>query len=693
MKAEEINLDTFLASQKTQFVIPVYQRNYDWSENECKQLLFDILEVGYNNEIPSHFIGSIVYVHDGVFSASRMKDLTIIDGQQRLTTINLIYLVIYKLVKELNDQYLANDILHGYLINKFSNSDEKLKLVSTDDNNKALKFLLRNDPNEEFNTFSRIIYNFNYFKDKINVENYKIVLDGLAKIMIIDISLDRFKDNPQRIFESLNSTGLELSQSDLIRNYILMGLDRNSQNRVYENYWEIIENLTKDESTNISKLSDFIRDFLTSENKNIPNKNKVYIEFKNKYNNLTNDSLDLLLGNIKSLSKNYNKLVNPKNEPDKDIRLHLEYINRLEINVVYPFLMKVYDDYNINFIDKKTFISILELIQSFVWRRFIVGLATNALNKVFMNLYDKLDKNNYLLSIQRAILSKSGTQKFPRNQEVINALKEKDLYNIKSKNRLYLLERLENFENKEPVNIENNPDITIEHIFPQNPDSNWKTELGEIEYNFIKENYLNTISNITLSGNNGKLSNRLFKEKRDMNIDNLEQGYKFSRLWLNRHIAEFENWNRDNIEKRFEIISERFLNVWSIPDIKIDLESQLEEVNIFDAEKPKGKKLEYAIFKDRKLEVKEVSKLYLEIMKELFLNKPQIFFTTNLGEKIGLTKNSIESNIRQPVAINETYFIESNIDNNTKFDKIKQALTIFDLEDELLIKYLENKVN
>lgn len=690
MEAKEINLDTFLSSQKTQFVIPVYQRNYDWSENECKQLLFDILEIGSNNKTASHFIGSLVYVHHGVFSASRMKDLIIIDGQQRLTTISLIYIVLANLLKEINDEYYLSDDILNYLTNKVSNEDRKLKLVSTDNNNKVLKYLLRNDPNEEFTAFSRIISNYNYFKEKINKENYKIIWDGLSKLMIIDISLDSNKDNPQRIFESLNSTGLELSQSDLIRNYILMGLDRENQNKIYENYWEIIENLSKDELTNTIKLSDFIRDFLTLENKNIPNKGKVYIEFKNKYHNLDMNMLEKVLGNIKSLSKNYNKLINPKNESDKDIRVHLEYINRLEINVTYPFLMKVYDDYNNNLIDKKIFISILELIQSFVWRRFIVGLATNALNKVFMNLYDKIDKNNYLSSIQKAILKKSGTQKFPRNQEVINALKEKDVYNIKSKNRVYFLERLENFENRELVNIENNTDITIEHIFPQNPDIKWKMELGDIEYNFIKENYLNTISNITLSGNNGKLSNKIFSEKRDMNIDNLEQGYKFSKLWLNRYISELEVWNRNEIEKRFEVISERFLKIWNIPDIEIDLDSENQEVNIFDSENPKGKKLEYAIFKDKKLEIREVSKLYLEIMKDLFLNNPQIFFV-DLGSKIGLTKNPIESNTRQASALNETYFIESNIDSNTKFDKIKYALTLFDLEDELLIKYTENK--
>lgn len=190
---------------------------------------------------------------------------------------------------------------------------------------------------------------------------------------------------------------------------------------------------------------------------------------------------------------------------------------------------------------------------------------------------------------------------FRRNIETINALKEKDVYNIKPKNRTYLLERLENFQNNERVIIEGNSDITIEHIFPQNPDPKWKLELETDEYNFIKENYLNTMGNLTLSGNNGKLSNKPFIEKREMNVDGREQGYKFSRLWLNRDLKEKSKWHKEEIEKRTEIIADRFLRVWEIPDIQIELETSNDEVNIFDAESPKDKQIEYAIFLIRKL--------------------------------------------------------------------------------------------
>jgi len=588
---------------------------------------------------------------------------------------------------EMENEALVNEISETYLINKFAPEEEKLKLRPTENNDRAIKYLLRSDTEEEFTDFSKVIDNFNYFNSRITEENFEFVLNGLSKLMFVEISLDREKDDPQRIFESLNSTGLELSQADLIRNYILMGLNRRDQNKIYNNYWEIIEKLAKDESLNTSKVSDFIRDYLTLVNNKIPNKSKVYLEFKAKFPTSNLDELEKNLLPIKALVKYYNKLLNPKNEADKDIRLQLEYINRLEINVAYPFLMKVYEDYSEDIIDKTTFINVLDFVQSFTWRRFIVGLPTNALNKIFMTLYEKIDREDYLISLQKWLLQRPGSQRFPKNKEVIESLKLKDVYNIKSKNRTYLLERLENFENKEPVIIDGNPDITIEHIFPQNPDPKWKVELGADEYNLVKETFLNTIGNLTLSGNNGKLGNKPFIYKRDLE----KAGYKDSRLWLNKYLSILDKWDKTEIERRFDLLAERFLKIWKIPEIEIDDRDENNEVNIFEAEDPKFKKLEYAIFYDQKIEVNQVSKLYVEVFKQLFDLQPETFFTTDLAERITLTKNPKEGNPRQAVKINDTYFIEGNIDNIGKFDRMKHALTIFDSEDELIIKYAENE--
>lgn len=689
MKANETKVDKFLATNETTFAIPVYQRNYDWTLTQCKQLLHDIIETGKNEKTNAHFIGSIVYVHDDVYTASGLTELTIIDGQQRLTTITLIYIALFRLAKQLDNQMLVNRIHKTYLINEFAPEAEKLKLKPTENNKEALRHILNSTDGEAFKGYSKIIENFEYFRSAITPEKFENVQRGLSKLIFVDIALDRQKDNPQRIFESLNSTGLELSQADLIRNYILMGLSRTNQEKIYKSYWEIIEKNTKDETLNKTRVSEFIRDYLTLKNKEIPNKGDVYLTFKTNYPTTTIDDLEETLSELKSLSKFYNKLVNPKNEADREIRQQLEYISRLEINVAFPFLMKIYEDYSNSLIDKHIFISILSLVQSFTFRRFILGLPTNALNKIFMTLYDKVELENYLISIQKSLIQKSGIQRFPRNTETINALKEKDVYNIKPKNRTYLLERIENFQNTEPVIIEGNSDITIEHIFPQNPDPKWKIELGAEEYNFIKENYLNTIGNLTLSGNNGKLGNKPFTEKQIMNVDGKEQGYKFSRLWLNRDLKEKTKWDKEEIEIRANQIAERFLKIWEIPDIEVEEQSNNDEVNIFDADDPKHKKLEYAIFFNQKLEVTQVAKLYIEVFKQLFDLQPETFFTSDIGTRISLTKSPKADSVRQAVPISDTYFIEANIDNVGKFDRIKQALTIFGFEDELMIKYAD----
>lgn len=690
MKANETRVEDFLSTNKTQFIIPVYQRNYDWSLAQCKQLLDDIIEAGCDSSISAHFIGSIVYVHDDVYTSSRTKELVIIDGQQRLTTLTLIYLVLYRLAQEIGDESLVQEISETYLINKFSSDDEKLKLKPTENNAEAFKFLLHSQDNEQFTHYSKLIDNFIFFKTRITNENYEQVLHGLSKLMFVEISLDRDKDNPQRIFESLNSTGLELSQADLIRNYILMDLKPKEQSKIYQNYWSVIENYAKNEAQNTSLVSHFIRDYLTLKNQKIPNKGKVYDAFKEKYPISTTSALEESLLDIKNLAIHYNKLVNPSRETDKAIRQQLEYIGRLEINVAFPFLLQVYDDYSSKLIEKTTFIAILELVQNFVWRRFILGLPTNALNKIFMSLYDKVDTENYLFSIQRTLLKRPGTQRFPKDTEIVDSLRIKDLYNIKTKNRVYLLERIENHNNHEPVNVEGNECITTEHIFPQNPDAKWKIELGDEQYKTLKDNYLNTLANLTLSGNNGKLGNKPFIEKRDLP----DGGYKDSRLWLNKHLAQLDTWGVEQLEQRLAELTERFLAIWRYPDIgqELDAEQSDEEVNIFEAGDPKFKKLEYAIFLDSKLEVTLVATLYTEILRALFELQPETFYSTDLGERISLKKGeqAAKASLRQAVEITENYYVETNIDNNGKFDRLKYALTLFDLEDELSIKYSAN---
>ena len=686
MKASEINLNRCLSQTDTQFVIPVYQRNYDWTEAQCRQLLTDILAAGATEKVNAHFIGSIVYIHDDVYSASGIRELSIIDGQQRLTTITLIYIALYRLLKSMGDQQKLTRIHETYLINKFAAEEEKLKLRPTENNDRAIKHLLSGDGEDSFNGgFSRVISNFSYFSSRINEDNIEHVLGGLGKLMFVEVSLERGKDDAQRIFESLNSTGLELSQADLIRNFILMGLSRKKQNDIYLKYWQKIEQNAKELSTNQSRVSDYIRDYLTLKTKKIPNKSSVYAQFKERFPALEYEVLETLLEELKILSRHYHRFINPEQESDPSIRRQLRNVEQLEINVSYPFLLQVFSDYENEQIDKPQLLDVLELIQSFVWRRFILGLPTNALNKIFMRLHEDVDSEDYVASIARSLMKKKGSQRFPRNAEVIATVVEKDFYNIKPRNRTYFLQRLENHNNKEPVQLDGNSDITIEHIFPQTPDTKWKDALNSEAYLALSETHLHTIGNLTLSGNNGSLGNKSFAEKKQMNHDAKEQGYAFSRLWLNRYLKDIDQWDLAAYEERSRLLSERVLEIWRYPDLVLPDAATNEEVSIFEAEDPTGRKLEYAIFADERRELITVSDLYLLVMRELYARNPEPFFASSLRDRLRLSKNA--NDCRNAVELHDGYYIEGNLSSLAKFERIQDALTLFNAEDDLTIRY------
>jgi uncharacterized protein with ParB-like and HNH nuclease domain len=681
MKANELQINNFLQAPNVQFVIPVYQRNYDWKNAECKELLNDIISVETEDR-GTHFIGSIVFVHEGTYSTSEVKELVIIDGQQRLTTINILYVALYRFAKETNRTQDAERLYNMFLTNQYAkNESSKLKLKQTDVNFFAFKAIILGTE-KEYTTYSNVTENYNFFRSCINEDNFETILSGLNRLIFVEISLERDKDDPQRIFESLNSTGLDLSQSDLIRNFILMDLPPKDQNRIYETIWNPIEENAKDIVKQSSLVSDFIRDYLTLRNKKIPNKNKVYAEFKSLYPDKKEDAYHQELENIKSLSVHYKKLVNPSVVTDTSIRRELEYINRLEINVAYPFLLQVFEDAENGLIGKEDLIKILKLIQSYAWRRFIVGLPTNALNKIFMSLYSEVDTEEYYDSIAKVLLKKKGSAKFPTNEDLKTALKDKDLYNTQPKNRNYLFEMLENYNNREYVNT-NNELITIEHIFPRNPNDDWSSSLSSEEYFLFKEKHLNTIGNLTLSGNNGALSNKSFLDKKEMNKDGNEQGYNYSRLWLNTYLKTLDNWDVSKYEERLNIIYDRFLKIWEYPDVIIIENDESDEQNIFDAESPRNKKLEYYIFENTRIDEDTISRMYINIIQSLYEKNSQLLVSNQ--EVFKMTRNS--SDFRTPEEVINGWYVETNMDSNNKFINLKKLLTLFEMEDELFVKY------
>lgn len=688
MKANELQIVKFLKSPDVQFIIPIYQRNYDWTITECRELLKDIILVVDEGRV-SHFIGSIVFIHDGVYSTSNeVKELVIIDGQQRLTTINILIAALYRFAKDNLPTQESERLYNMFLVNQYVQKETyKLKLKQTDRNATAFKAILLGNE-KSISEYSNVKENYNFFRSEINADTFQTILEGLNRLIFVEISLERGKDDPQRIFESLNSTGLDLSQSDLIRNFILMDLPPADQDKIFESIWSPIEENAKDLVKRTSLVSDFIRDYLTLKNKKIPNKNKVYQEFKILFQDKDEAGFNQELEDIKSLSFHYKKLVNPTTVTDKQVRKELEYINRLEINVAYPFLLQVFEDLENGLIETSDLVSILKLIQSFAWRRFIVGLPTNSLNKVFMTLYSEIDTEEYVESIEKALMRKGGSSKFPTNEEIRLALKDKDLYNIQSKNRSYFFELLENYNNKEYVDTSNEA-ITIEHIFPRTPTEEWKQQLSREQYSEFKDKYLNTIANLTLSGNNGALSNRSFLEKKTMNQDGNEQGYIHSRLWLNSYLQKIDEWTIPHFEERFEIIYERFLKIWKLPEVLVFEEQSDEELNIFDAEKPTFKKLEYFIFEDNKVEEDAIAQMYFYVLRALFRKNSEVMVSGQYILKI--TRN--QSDFREARELENGWFIESNIDSNSKFSILKKLLSLFELEEELIIKYQTGPVN
>ena len=560
MKASEKKIKDLFSEAKTFFAIPVYQRDYNWQEKHCKQLFEDILNVGKDIDITSHFIGSIVYIHEGVYGIGE-KEFYVIDGQQRMITITLLHIALYHRLKESKEEY-ADEIYELYLVNKFSKRDIKLKLLPPEENLNILNKILEENWEELEDYQDRnIVKNYKFFKEIIsNYSNEEIeyLLAGLDKIIYVDIALEKDKDDPQKIFESLNSTGLDLSQGDLIRNYILMDLEREKQNLVYKNLWLPIENNCKISLGNAIKnyVSDFIRDYLTLKNGKIPSKPKVFEEFKEFYNKNNDEQLE----DIKNFSEEYSHIIKPNTEKDKDIRKELKNLKVLDQTVINTFLIGILRDYRENKIVKNEILEILKLLQSYIWRRFITEKPSNALNKIFQGMYLRISKDQkYYKSLEESLLN----QDFPTDDELKEALKTKNVYKDKEKLR-YVFKELENYNHNELIDFENEK-ITIEHIFPQKPNKSWKEKYSDYELEEMKT-FKDTISNLTLTGSNANLGNKSFLEKRNDDI----HGYKNSKLYLNKYLGKLNEWNLSAMEGRFEELFKNIVKIWKRPESSED---------------------------------------------------------------------------------------------------------------------------
>ncbi|RSL33928.1 DUF262 domain-containing protein [Salibacterium salarium] len=559
MKASETNFLNFIQGTK-QFMIPIYQRKYSWSINQCKQLWRDVLHASIDDTIRGHFVGSIVYIEKGLYHISAVPQLLVIDGQQRMTTISLLLLALAQEMEEREEKFdtTKKKILNYFLLNSDEEEDDlyyKLFLTKAD---RATYISLLNESEIPENRSERIYENYKFFREVIKKSGTDLnaLYQGLSKLIVVDIALDRDHDNPQLIFESLNSTGLDLSQADLIRNYVLMKLEPKEQEYLYKNYWYPMEKSFGDLSDS-SLFDRFMRDFLTVKTGRIPNIKNVYADFKEYVTSKPNESIEYILEDIYKYSKYFVKLAF-QSENDREVNQVLKDVNSLKVDVSYPLLLEVYNDYESDLISKNELISILKLVESYVFRRAICGVPTNSLNKTFATFARDIDKNNYLESVQALFALKDSYRRFPNDEEFKRALAVKDVYNFRSRN--YLLRKLENHDTKEIVDIEN---YTVEHIMPQNENlsKEWQQELGA-NWKEIQQAHLHTIGNLTLTRYNPELRDRFFKEKRDM-----KGGFADSPLRLNKDLKQIEHWGEDRLKERSEKLSEIAASIWQFPDI------------------------------------------------------------------------------------------------------------------------------
>jgi len=563
MKATETRFLDFLKGPR-QFIIPIYQRTYSWTEKQCEQLWRDIETAATDESIAGHFVGSVVYIEKGLYQiSSSVPQFLVIDGQQRLTTLSLLLSALGVAMRETGE---ASDMSQRklnsyYLFNSEEDGELRYKLLLTQADKRSLtRILEEKEPPEAASR--RIVENHRYFVDRIAATKLKPsqLYRGLMKLIIVDIALNREHDNPQLIFESLNSTGLELSQADLIRNYVLMGLQPRRQETLYNEYWYPMEQSFTQTAEN-SRFDLFMRDYLTLKTGRIPQLRGVYEAFKSYASNAGSDRIEEIVRDVHRNSRFYVRMALGQ-EDDRELREAFADVNTLKVDVVYPFFLDLYDAYHAKRLDQAEFVEIVRLIESYVFRRAVCGIPTQGLNKLFAGLGRELNRVDCLARLGADLLQRDAGSRFPTDEEFSRELVAKDLYNFRS--RSYLLRRLENHGRKERVDVET---YTVEHILPQNPalSSAWRDELGD-DHEQIQKTYLHTIGNLTLTGYNPELSDRPFLEKR-----NMAGGFADSPIRLNRGLSKLERWTEEAIVGRGKDLAKLACEVWPFPAMSAEV--------------------------------------------------------------------------------------------------------------------------
>ena len=572
MKASEAKLLQILGAV-SQFIIPIYQRTYSWTLKECQQLWADILRAGATDEIGVHFIGSVVHIDEGLGNLAVQAPKLVIDGQQRLTTVTLLLTALADVLDELPEhqqepieEFAPAIIRETYLTRRHQKGDKRFKLLLSDTDRVTLMALV--DPNAAAmpgEPSIRIQENHQFFLEQLRhpATDLAVVCRGISKLLVVDVALSRDQDNPQLIFESMNSTGRELSQADLIRNYVLMGQPPELQERLYTLHWRPMELAFGQEAYSGNEFSAFIRDFLTLKTAEVPRLDLVYEVFKQyeRQPAVAEAGIEALLRDLHTTAIRYCRVALGQ-EPDPQLRDAFHDLRELKVNVVIPLLLELYGDHQAGLLSRNELLEALRLLEAYVFRRAVCAIPSNSQQKTFATFSRALrrEPGHYLPSFKAHLLNLPSYRRFPSDEEFRRDLQVRNLYKF-NKSCSYWLRRLENHQRKEPIAV---ADYTIEHILPQNPDLSptWREALGP-DWAQLQEEWLHRLGNLTLTGYNPELSDRPFTDKRD----HQEGGFRTSPMRLNQGLGQLERWDVDAMRQRGETLAARALEVWTAPQL------------------------------------------------------------------------------------------------------------------------------
>lgn len=563
MKAVETNLLELL-KKSTQFIVPIYQRVYSWGEPECQQLWDDVVRAGERDDLANHFTGSIVYIERDQGTTTAAEPDLIIDGQQRVATVTLLLAALAQHLGTLpQDQqepvegFSPVEIRENYLTNVHKKDDKFFKLLLSKGDRDALRAIVRGAPIPE--TESRIPQNFGFLADRLSRDDVDLaaICRGLTKLVVVDVKLTRGVDDPQLVFESMNSTGKKLSHADLIRNFVLMDLTPVHQERSYEDYWFPMERGFSTGEEN--QFDNFVRYFLTLKTDQIPRADSIYEAFKSYSDGQQNvgKSRDEIVIDLAKHADWFFAVYYGKGVEPRLSGLFAEI--RQLTSVAYPFLLRLYSDLDSGALSPADFAVILEAMISYVFRRIVCQIPTNSHLKTFQTLGSAIDPDNYAESVCGRLLTLQGRKRFPADAEFSEALRTVDLYNLR-RSQQYFFRKVENYGRKEEVSI---ADYSIEHILPQNENlsADWQRSLGP-NWKEVQERLLHTLGNLTLTGYNPEYSDKPFPEKRDM-----KGGFKDSPLFLNKGLGQIETWNEDEIDARARRLAARAVTIWKRPEL------------------------------------------------------------------------------------------------------------------------------